>query len=170
MSYQGIEDFVLNVTDFALAYGCFDILHVGHVRFFQQIKKQTELPLCVGVLPDYVVSLRKGVNRPIICEEQRVEVISAFRNVDFAFVLEQSDRIISLKDEYNLDDREIPLWSTALSWLDILRPREFYYSSDFIMTEKIRQFFVDRNIHKYVVPYTKDISTSKILRCMSSIR
>lgn len=163
-----IQGFVSEHHKFALAFGCFDILHIGHVRFFRTIKNHTDLPLCVGILPDFVVTATKGIGRPIVCETQRTELLNALRDVDFAFILEPSERFMLLKEEYRLSDNDIPLWSTALCWLDILRPKEFYYSSDFKMTEKINRFFVDREICSFVVPYTIGISTTDILNRLNS--
>ncbi|MGN1042775.1 MAG: adenylyltransferase/cytidyltransferase family protein [Christensenellales bacterium] len=165
MDATHVKKFLFNYDrKIALAFGCFDILHIGHVRFLREVKRRTDLPLCIGILPDFVVSSIKGQDRPVVCEDQRLEVISELRSVDFAFKLEQLDHITVLKEEFDLDESEIPLWSTALCWLDILRPQEFFYSSDFVMTPKIKQFFLSRNINAIMIQYTNGISTSEILK------
>ena len=109
-----------NNRQIALAFGCFDILHIGHISFISKIRQITSLPLCIGILPDFVIASSKGCNRPIIIEEQRAEIISSLKNVDMAFVLEKSKRIDTLSKEYELTDKELPLWSTAMCWLDTL--------------------------------------------------
>lgn len=150
--------------DIALAFGCFDILHFGHVRFLQEVKRRTNLPLCVGLLPDTTVSLLKGPARPVMPENERAEIILALKSVDYAFVIKPSEHFSALKEEFSLSEKELPLWSTALCCLDVLRPKEFYYSSDFKMTPKIDRFFKDRKIKTIVVPYSEGISTSDILK------
>lgn len=160
-----IRQFVLtNRNQVALAYGCFDILHFGHINFFREIKKRTTLPLCIGVLPDFVVSNLKGQGRPLVNEIQRVEIVNALKFVDYAFLLQKSDQIDSLKKKYSLTNEDIPLWSTAISWLEIIRPKEFYYSSDFHMSTNISNYFSDNEIHSIKIPYTKEISTSDIVK------
>ncbi len=160
-----VKQFVLkNDNQIALAFGCFDILHYGHIRFFKEIKKRTTLPLCVGVLPDYVVSFYKGEGRPIVNEKQRVEVVGALKYVDFAFLLKKSNQLNNLGREYAINNDELPLWNTAICWLDIIKPTEFYYSSDFHMSSIISRYFSDNNINSIEIPYTKGISTSEIVK------
>lgn len=62
--------------------GCFDILHVGHIRFLTQCKKEGDI-LIVGVNSDNSVSKIKGICRPIITFDNRVEVLSAIEVVDY---------------------------------------------------------------------------------------
>lgn len=68
--------------------GCFDILHVGHVRYLQEAKKQGDL-LIVGVNSDASVKCLKGPQRPIQAEADRVEIIAALACVDYAVVFNE---------------------------------------------------------------------------------
>ena len=57
--------------------GCFDLLHIGHIRYLQEAKKLGDL-LIVGINSDTSVrSLEKAPGRPVIPGEQRAEVLSA---------------------------------------------------------------------------------------------
>lgn len=61
--------------------GCFDILHVGHVRYLQEAKSLGD-HLIVGLNSDSSVKKLKGNNRPIQCEEERAEILLALKAVD----------------------------------------------------------------------------------------
>ena len=54
--------------------GCFDILHVGHLRYLQNARNQGDL-LVVGLNSDKSVSKLKGPDRPIIAEKERQEML-----------------------------------------------------------------------------------------------
>lgn len=62
--------------------GCFDILHVGHVRYLQAAQQEGDL-LIVGVNTDESVRSYKGPTRPINNENDRAEVLSALACVDY---------------------------------------------------------------------------------------
>jgi len=61
--------------------GCFDLLHVGHVRFLQEAKKRGDL-LIVGVNGDRSVRELKGEGRPVNGEVDRAEVVAGLGCVD----------------------------------------------------------------------------------------
>ena len=65
--------------------GCFDILHVGHVKYLQEAKAQGDL-LVVGLNSDASVRKLKGETRPIQNESDRGEVMSALGCVDFVTI------------------------------------------------------------------------------------
>ena len=62
--------------------GCFDLLHVGHVRYLQRAKRLGDL-LVVGLNSDASVHRLKGPRRPLVPEAQRAEVLAALACVDF---------------------------------------------------------------------------------------
>ncbi len=62
--------------------GCFDLLHVGHIRYLQEAKKQGDY-LMIGLNSDKSVKKIKGKDRPIIPEKERAEVLAALQSVDF---------------------------------------------------------------------------------------
>ena len=61
--------------------GCFDLLHIGHVRYLQAARGYGD-HLAVGVNSDSSVRQIKGPNRPIVPEVQRSEVVAALACVD----------------------------------------------------------------------------------------
>jgi len=68
-----------------LANGCFDILHVGHIRYLEGAKALGDV-LVVGVNSDEQVRAQKGEGRPLVPERERAEIIAALRAVDFVTI------------------------------------------------------------------------------------
>ncbi len=66
--------------------GCFDILHVGHIRFLRESKKQGDF-LLVLIENDRSVKKLKGKNRPINTQHERAEVLAALSSVDYILIL-----------------------------------------------------------------------------------
>lgn len=62
--------------------GCFDILHIGHIRLLEKAKSLGDI-LIVGLNSDASVKKIKGKNRPIIKEFERAEILAAISFVDF---------------------------------------------------------------------------------------
>ena len=73
-----------------LANGCFDILHVGHVRYLEGARKLGDV-LVVAINSDRSVRALKGDDRPILSENERVALVSALRCVDHVVVFDESD-------------------------------------------------------------------------------
>ncbi len=67
------------------ANGCFDILHVGHVRYLEAAKALGDL-LVVGINTDAQVRALKGTGRPFVPERERAEIIASLRAVDLVTI------------------------------------------------------------------------------------
>lgn len=65
--------------------GCFDLLHVGHVRYLQEAKKLGDV-LVIGVNSDASVKRLKGPTRPVQIEADRAEILAALGAVDFTVI------------------------------------------------------------------------------------
>ena len=74
----------------ALANGCFDVLHVGHVRYLQGAKREADV-LVVGVNGDASVRRLKGPGRPVLGEQDRAFMVAALRTVDHVVVFADDD-------------------------------------------------------------------------------
>ncbi len=90
-----------------LCHGCFDLMHPGHIRYFQAAKRMGDV-LVVTVSPDRYVD--KGPGRPAFNETLRVESIAALECVDFV---------------------AINLWPTAAETLRLLRPDYYVKGQEF---------------------------------------
>ena len=73
-----------------LANGCFDLLHVGHVRYLRAAKNLGG-KLVVAVNSDESVRALKGEGRPVIPEEERAEILSALADVDAVVIFPEKD-------------------------------------------------------------------------------
>jgi rfaE bifunctional protein nucleotidyltransferase chain/domain len=74
-----------NARSVAFANGCFDLLHVGHVRYLQGAAAEADR-LIVAINDDRSVAALKGAGRPILPAADRAEVVDAVRGVDYVIV------------------------------------------------------------------------------------
>ena len=84
-----------------LANGCFDVLHVGHVRYLQGAKAEGDL-LVVGVNSDKQVTALKGAGRPLMGERERAEIVAALEPVDLVTIFDEptvTNLLLTLKPE-----------------------------------------------------------------------
>ena len=77
--------------------GCFDILHVGHLTYMNEAKRQGDI-LIVGVNSDESVKRLKGPTRPINSEIDRAEMLSGLKAVDFTVIFAE-DTPMEIIDE-----------------------------------------------------------------------
>jgi D-glycero-beta-D-manno-heptose 1-phosphate adenylyltransferase len=80
-----------------LANGCFDLLHVGHVRYLSAARALGDV-LFVGLNSDAAVRRLKGLGRPLMPAVERVELLRALRAVDHVVVFDEdtADRLVGL--------------------------------------------------------------------------
>lgn len=90
-----------------LCHGCFDLLHVGHVRYLEAARQLGDV-LVVTVTPDRFVG--KGADRPVFPETQRAELLAALRCVDQV---------------------AINRWPTAVEMLRLVQPRVYAKGSEY---------------------------------------
>ena len=81
----------------AFANGCFDLLHVGHVRYLQGAREQGDV-LVVGVNSDRAVTALKGEGRPLLPAEARAELVAALESVDYVVVFDDVTAESLLRD------------------------------------------------------------------------
>lgn len=79
------------------ANGCFDTLHVGHVRYLEGAKREGDI-LVVGVNADSSVCNLKGPGRPILDENARAQLVAALRPVDYVVLFSESSVDSLLED------------------------------------------------------------------------
>ncbi len=78
-----------------LANGCFDMLHVGHIRYLEEASSHGDI-LVVALNDDESTERLKGAGRPVFPEDERAEMLLALRPVDFVLLFsgETVDEII----------------------------------------------------------------------------
>ena len=81
----------------AFANGCFDLLHVGHVRYLQGAAREADR-LIVAVNDDDAVAGLKGPGRPILPAAERAEIVAAIRGVDYVVIFNDAtvERLLTL--------------------------------------------------------------------------
>jgi rfaE bifunctional protein nucleotidyltransferase chain/domain len=84
-----------------LANGCFDALHVGHVRYLEGARREGDI-LVVGVNADSSVCSLKGPGRPILNENARAQLVAALRVVDYVLIFSEPN-VESLLEELRPD-------------------------------------------------------------------
>ena len=70
------------------ANGCFDTLHVGHIRYLEGARREGDI-LVVGVNSDSSVRTLKGPGRPILDENARAQLVAALRAVDYVVLFSE---------------------------------------------------------------------------------
>jgi rfaE bifunctional protein nucleotidyltransferase chain/domain len=71
-----------------LTNGCFDLLHVGHIRYLKEAKEQGDV-LFVGLNDDDSTRRVKGPGRPYVGQEDRAEILASLRCVDYVVVFSE---------------------------------------------------------------------------------
>ena len=122
--------------------GCFDILHVGHVRYLQKARESCDL-LVLGLNSDESVSRLKGLDRPINPQDARGEVLSALECVDYITIFEED---------------------TPEKLIEFLTPDMLFKGGDWEEKDIVGAEHVKNNGGKVVVlPFVDGFSTTKLI-------
>jgi rfaE bifunctional protein nucleotidyltransferase chain/domain len=123
--------------------GCFDILHVGHIRSLMAAKALGDV-LVVGINSDASVRALKGKDRPMVPERERAEIVAALEPVDAVFIFGEKD---------------------PRKWLAKLKPNIHAKGSDRNMDAIIEKDVVERGGGKIVLlPLRKGRSTTDLIK------
>jgi D-beta-D-heptose 7-phosphate kinase/D-beta-D-heptose 1-phosphate adenosyltransferase len=125
-----------------LTNGCFDLIHRGHLHILRQAKACGDI-LIVAVNSDRSVKMIKGPGRPVLAEQDRVELIAALEMVDYVVLFDEPD-------PYRV--------------IDTLRPNVLVKGGDWGVERIIGSDIVEREGGRVVVvPYLKGFSTTEII-------
>ena len=83
------------------ANGCFDVLHVGHVRYLAGARALGDL-LIVGINSDAQVALQKGAGRPVLPANDRAEIVAALESVNYVTIFDEptvEELLLALKPD-----------------------------------------------------------------------
>ncbi len=84
-----------------LANGCFDVLHVGHVRYLAGARELGDV-LVVGINSDEQVAIQKGAGRPVLPAVERAEIVAALESVTYVTIFEEptvEELLLALKPD-----------------------------------------------------------------------
>ena len=122
--------------------GCFDLLHVGHIRYLEEAKTLGDI-LIVGVNSDTSVRKLKGPKRPVLPVEERTEILSGLGCVDYITVFDELD---------------------PLALITSLQPNVLVKGGDWTKEQTIGKEVVERSGGEVVIiPFVKGASTSSII-------
>ncbi len=124
--------------------GCFDLLHVGHVRYLQAARALGDA-LAIGVNGDVCVRQLKGEGRPVNNEGDRAEVLSALACVDFVAIFHEL---------------------RATDFLAALRAPIYVKGGDYTpetLNAEERSLLDEIGVRIVIIPFTAGYSTSRLL-------
>jgi D-glycero-beta-D-manno-heptose 1-phosphate adenylyltransferase len=125
--------------------GCFDLLHVGHVRYLQAARALGDF-LAVGLNSDHSVRELKGSGRPIMTESDRAEVLAALECVDLVTIFPQV---------------------RATEFIAAVRPAVYVKGGDYTsetLDEEERAILKEIDAEIRLIPFEVGFSTSGLLK------
>ena len=127
--------------------GCFDLLHRGHVHMLREAKACGDL-LIVGINSDRSVKMIKGPDRPVLPEEDRIELIAALEMVDYVILFDEPD---------------------PYQTIEALKPGVLVKGGDWSMDNIIGSDIVKREGGRVaIIPYLRGLSTTEIIERIRS--
>lgn len=130
-------------TRIVFTNGCFDLLHVGHIRYLQEARRMGDL-LVVGINSDASVNRLKGPSRPIQPEQDRAEILAGLACVDY---------VVSFDED------------TPIVLIERLKPDVLVKGGDWPLDEIVGRDVVERSGGTVAtISYVKGISTSELIQ------
>jgi D-beta-D-heptose 7-phosphate kinase/D-beta-D-heptose 1-phosphate adenosyltransferase len=125
--------------------GCFDLLHVGHIRYLEEAKALGDI-LVVGINSDRSVRNIKGPLRPILPEEERAEILSGLGCVDYITIFDEAD---------------------PLKLISSLQPHILVKGGDWTKETTVGKEVVERSGGEVIIlPFVQGASTSNLIEAI----
>jgi len=125
--------------------GCFDLLHVGHVRYLERARQKGDL-LIVAINSDATVRSLKGEGRPILPLDERLRIVAALSAVDYVIPFDEP---------------------TPCDLLRQLRPDVLVKGGDYTIDQVVgREIVQEYGGEVYVIPAIKGVSTTQTVQRM----
>lgn len=134
-----VERFKKENKKIVFTNGCFDIIHAGHIKLFEEAKQLGDI-LIVAINSDSSIRRIKGELRPLIAEKDRAKILSAIRYIDYVTI-------------FNED--------TPYKIIKALNPDVLVKGNDYKLNEVVGRNLVKRVV---LVPILKGRSTTKIIK------
>jgi rfaE bifunctional protein nucleotidyltransferase chain/domain len=126
-----------------LTNGCFDILHVGHLRTFKEAKAQGDI-LVVGLNSDQSIKSLKGDTRPIISQNERLELLAALEPIDFVTVFDEA---------------------TAVKLIELVQPHVYIKGGDYNLNNlPEKEVLIRLKVEVIFIPLVSGISTTELIK------
>ncbi len=129
--------------------GCFDLLHIGHIRYLKKAKTLGDI-LILGLNTDSSVQKLKGNSRPILPEKERAEILEALEMIDY---------IVFFKED------------TPFNLISKIKPDILVKGADYKGKEVVGRDVVEENGGKVVlIQFEKGKSTSQLINKIRNIK
>ncbi len=140
-----VDDFKARGGKIVFTNGCFDLLHVGHIRYLEEAKALGDI-LVVGINSDQSVRRIKGPYRPILPEEERAEILSGLGCVDYITIFDEAD---------------------PLELISFLRPHILAKGGDWTKETTVGKEVVERSGGEVIIlPFVQGASTSNLIEAI----
>jgi D-beta-D-heptose 7-phosphate kinase/D-beta-D-heptose 1-phosphate adenosyltransferase len=134
-----IQDLKIKGKRIVFTNGCFDLLHIGHIRYLEEAKTLGDV-LIVGVNSDSSVRKLKGPERPILPVEERAEILSGLGCVDYITIFDELD---------------------PLNLISSLQPDVLVKGGDWTKEQVVGSEVVERSGGEvFIIPFVQGASTS----------
>jgi D-glycero-beta-D-manno-heptose 1-phosphate adenylyltransferase len=130
-----------------LTSGTFDLFHIGHSRYLEAAKEHGDI-LIVGVDSDAKTRARKGPNRPIVSEKERMEILCHTRHVDLVFLKQPEEEAgkliltvcpdVLIRSETSSQSGECEMYEDVCGKIVVLKPQATTST-----TARLRKLLVD---------------------------
>jgi rfaE bifunctional protein nucleotidyltransferase chain/domain len=132
----------------SLTSGSFDLIHLGHVKYLERAKDLADI-LAVGVDSDAKIRARKGDDRPMVPEAERLELLAYQRPVDLLYLKDDNDErwglikavrpdVLVLTADHSYSDAELEALAELCGSIEVLERQASVTTS-----ERIRQMYMN---------------------------
>jgi D-beta-D-heptose 7-phosphate kinase / D-beta-D-heptose 1-phosphate adenosyltransferase len=137
-----IKDLKAKAKRIVFTNGCFDLLHIGHVRYLEEARALGDV-LVVGINSDASVRKLKGPQRPILPEQERAEILSGLACVDYVTLFDEID---------------------PLNLITSLRPDVLVKGGDWTKEQIVGREEVEKSGGEvFLIPFVEKASTSNLI-------
>ena len=132
----------------SLTSGSFDLIHLGHVKYLEKAKEQADM-LFVGVDSDAKIRHRKGPDRPMVPEHERVQLLAFQRPVDFVYLKQEDDArwgliravspdVLVLTEDHSYSEQDLEELGAIVGRIEVIERQASVTTS-----ERIRQMYMN---------------------------
>lgn len=132
----------------SLTSGSFDLIHLGHVKYLARAKQLSDI-LVVGVDSDTKIKRRKGPDRPMVPEQERLEMLAYQRPVDLIFLKEDGEQqwalikavspdVLVLTADHSYTDTDLAALEDLCGGIEVVERQASITTS-----ERIRQMYLN---------------------------
>lgn len=143
--------------------GWFDMFHIGHLRFLNNAKKESD-KLLVVVMNDQDGRYIKGETRPLINQNDRAEIIDNLKCVDYVVVSESIKNSKPYPDKLEKDKKTKLLWDRYIPIIELIKPRKVFSLEETLKHNYLGEYIESLGVEVIYSERTEGVSTTEIER------